>query len=124
MTLGPLHTHRSLVFASNDDGRNGDLPPVAADQATDTTPDRLLSRRRFLADTTATATVGLAGCTAQLPGSAASVDSSTKRDGNTLIWNYPASAVQNNGRNGGLATQRSGFEHSTWPRMPVLSLPY
>ena len=102
MPLGSRYNLQSLVSASNDEDGNGDLPSVAADQDAETRPDRLFSRRHFLAGATATATVDLAGCTAQLPGNAASVDSSTKRDGNTLIWNYPASAVQSNGRNEGI----------------------
>jgi hypothetical protein len=103
MPLGPRYDLRSLVSASDDDDDgNGNHPSVAADQGAETSPDRLLSRRHFLTGATAAATVDLAGCTAQRPGNAASVDSSTKRDGNTLIWNYPASAVQSNGRHEGI----------------------
>jgi hypothetical protein len=102
MSLGPLDTLQSVVSPSDDDVSNRETPIVAADQATVMTANRSLSRRRFLAGATATGSVGLAGCTAQLPGNAAKVESSTELDENTLIWEYPASAVQSNRKNDGI----------------------
>ena len=90
----------SVVAPDDSDASDGDAPSAATDRAADAPPGRRRSRRRFLAGATASATVGLAGCADRLPGSAASVDSSTGRDGNTLIWNYPADAAGSDGRDG------------------------
>ncbi|SFR36848.1 MULTISPECIES: hypothetical protein [Halorubrum] len=94
MPLGPLHSHRSSNSSSEDYASEDESSSGTADQVGPTTPTRTVSRRRFLAGVTATASVSLAGCTARLPGKAASVDSRTTRDGNTLIWAYPASAAE------------------------------
>lgn len=102
MPLGPLHNLRSLGFVSGDNASNDVPSSVKSNQTTNTNSDQLLSRRRFLASATATGTVGFAGCSGHLPGNAETIDSSIKRDENTLIWNYPASAVQRNGRNEGI----------------------
>lgn len=56
-----------------------------------------ISRRRVLAGAAATASVSLAGCGGRFPNSATTVDATTHRDGNALVWEYPASAVQANG---------------------------
>lgn len=94
MPLGPLHSHRSSNSSSEAHASEDEPPFGTADQIGTTTPTRTVSRRRFLAGVTTTASVGLAGCAARLPGNATSVDSRTTRDGNTLIWAYPASAAE------------------------------
>ena len=94
MPLPALHSHRSSNSSSEDYASEDVSSSGTADQVGPTTPTRTVSRRRFLAGATATASVSLAGCTARLPGKAASVDSRTTRDGNTLIWAYPASAAE------------------------------
>jgi hypothetical protein len=96
MPLGPLHihSHRSSNSSSEDYASEDEPSSGTADQVGPTTPTRTVSRRRFLAGVTATASVSLAGCTARLPGMAASVDSRTTRDGNTLIWASLASAAE------------------------------
>jgi hypothetical protein len=94
MPLPALHSHRSSNSSSEDYASEDVSSSGTADQVGPTTPTRTVSRRRFLAGVTATASVSLAGCTARLPGKAASVDSRTTRDGNTLIWAYPASAAE------------------------------
>lgn len=90
----PLHPAGS---APDEDGSNDTSPSDAPAQTAETTTDRALSRRRVLAGGVATASVGLAGCTAHLPGNAASVDCQRRLDGDTLVWSYPAGAAQGDG---------------------------
>lgn len=97
-----LRALRRSLAASGDDGSNDTSPAEAATESSDSSPERAESRRRFLAATTATATVGLAGCTARLPGSAATVGAEVARDGNTLVWNYPDSTARDDPREGGV----------------------
>jgi hypothetical protein len=51
---------------------------------------------------TAAAAISVAGCTERVPGNAARVDSESELNGNTLIWNYPASVVRNDEQNEGI----------------------
>jgi hypothetical protein len=68
------------------------------------------SRRQLLTAVGVAGATGLAGCTARLPANAASVDSSPTRDGSTLIWAYPASAIESNQRDGGIGYAAIRFQ--------------
>jgi hypothetical protein len=110
MPLSPLYSHRSSSSSSEDHASEDEPSSGTADQVGTTTPTGTVSRRRFLAGVTATASVGLAGCTARLPGNAAAVDFRTTRDENTLIWAYPATAVESNQRDGGIGYAAIRFQ--------------
>lgn len=102
MSLPPFQALHALVFSTGDDDSNSTPSAVAAEQSPGPSAGRGLSRRGFLASGATAASAGVAGCTAQLPGDAASVESSTTLDGNTLIWDYPASAVQDDDQEEGI----------------------
>lgn len=79
----------------DDCARPDDGPSVATGRdSRGPSSDRSIPRRGFLAGTAITASVGLAGCGGRLPGSTATVDAAGRRDGDGLVWEYPASAVR------------------------------
>lgn len=112
MPLSPLHGHCSLNSSSEDHASEDEPSAGTTDQVGTTTPTDAVSRRRFLTGVTATASVGLAGCAAQVPGNAASVDARPTRDDNTLTWKYPASAVESDQGDEGIGYAAIRFQMS------------
>lgn len=62
--------------------------------APDSDHSRSVSRRSFITGAAVTASVGLAGCGGRFLNSAENVDTAMQREEDTLVWEYPASAVE------------------------------
>lgn len=96
MPARSLHEQRSSDSTSGAT-RGATLPEPAAESPGD---GRSTSRRRFFGGVATAAGVCLAGCAGRLPGNTAGIDATTRTDGNTLLWDYPAGAAEGDDSDG------------------------
>lgn len=93
MPSGPLQKLRAPSRDSAPPTTDSETPPGDS-RVNPPKRDSPVSRRGFLTGSATAASIGLAGCAGRVPGTAATVDAASRIDGEQLIWDYPARAVE------------------------------
>lgn len=102
--MPPSTPHDRRAPADADGPSSADDPPRTAPDSSTGRAERTpaVSRRGLLAGVAATTSAGLAGCAGRLPGDATSVDAADRLEDDTLVWDYPAAAVDDGGDGEGI----------------------